>query len=159
MTITNNKAVYMHYTLRDSDGNIMDQSEPNQPLAYLHGAGNIIPGLEGQLEGKSTGDKFQAVVQPEEGYGLHQEELVFKAPRENFQGDFIEVGMEVELNFGDETAVAVVTEVGDEEVSLDLNHPLAGEVLFFDVDIVNVRDASLEEISHGHIHGVGGVIH
>lgn len=159
MTITDNKAVFMHYTLRDQDGNVLDQSENNQPLAYLHGAGNIIPGLEGQLIGKSAGDKFQAIVNPEEGYGLRQEELIFKAPRENFQGDQIEEGMEVELDFGDETAVALVTEVGDTEVTLDLNHPLAGQTLFFDVDVVNVRDASLEEISHGHVHGIGGIIH
>jgi FKBP-type peptidyl-prolyl cis-trans isomerase SlyD len=159
MNISENKAVFIHYTLRDQDGNILDQSDNNQPLAYLHGAGNIIPGLEGQLVGKVAGDKFQAVVQPEEGYGAHQEELVFKAPRENFQGEHLEAGMEVELDFGDETAVALVAEVGDTEVTLDLNHPLAGQTLFFDVDVVNVRDASLEEISHGHVHGIGGIIH
>jgi FKBP-type peptidyl-prolyl cis-trans isomerase SlyD len=159
MIITTNSAVYMHYTLRNAEGEVLDSSADSQPLAYIHGIGFLIPGLEKHMEGKQKGDRFQVSVEPAEGYGEHNEEMVLKAPRANFQGDHLEVGMEVELDLGEESAVALVTEISGDDVTLDLNHPLAGEQLFFDIEVVNVREASADELDHGHIHGPGGVHH
>jgi FKBP-type peptidyl-prolyl cis-trans isomerase SlyD len=158
MNISAHKAVYLNYTLRNENGEILDASE-GQPLAYIHGLGFLIPGLERNLEGRTTGDKFNAVISPDEGYGAFQDELVLKAPLANFQGENLQVGMEVELDLGEEQAVALVTAIEGNDVTLDLNHPLAGETLYFEVEIMQVREASEEELDHGHIHGPGGHHH
>lgn len=158
MNISAHKAVYLNYTLRNDNGEILDASE-GQPLAYIHGLGFLIPGLERHLEGRTTGDKFNAVISPDEGYGAFQDELVLKAPLANFQGENLQVGMEVELDLGEEQAIALVTAIEGNDVTLDLNHPLAGETLYFEVEIMQVREASEEELDHGHIHGPGGHHH
>lgn len=159
-TIAKDSAAFFSYTLKDDEGNIIDQSPEGQPLAYLHGHGNIIPGLEKQLEGKSAGETLVATVTPEEAYGEYQEQAVQQVPRENFQGvDNIEVGMQFQSEAGGQTMLVTVTEVTDEMVTVDANHPLAGKTLHFDVEITEVRAATEDEISHGHIHGVGGVQH
>lgn len=159
-TIAKDSAAFFSYTLKDDEGNIIDQSPEGQPLAYLHGHGNIIPGLEKQLEGKSAGETLVATVTPEEAYGEYQEQAVQQVPRENFQGvDSIEVGMQFQSEAGGQTMLVTVTEVTDEMVTVDANHPLAGKTLHFDVEITEVRTATEDEISHGHIHGVGGVQH
>lgn len=160
MIIDNNAAVYLNYTLTDKDGNVLDKSPEGQPLAYLHGHQNIIPGLEKQLEGKSTGDKLTAVVEAAEAYGEYQEQAVQAIPREHFQGvDNIEVGMQFQSQAGDQVMLVTVKEVADDTITVDGNHPLAGKQLTFDVEITEVRTATDEELTHGHIHGVGGVQH
>ncbi len=161
MQIQDNAVVSIHYTLTNEAGDTIDSSEGAEPLAYLHGAANIIPGLENALLGKAAGDKLTVQVAPEDGYGEHVEELVQQVPQEMFQGvDQVEIGMEfhAESNTGQPIAVTV-TEVKDGMVTIDANHPLAGVALNFDVEIVEVREATAEELEHGHAHGAGGHQH
>ncbi len=160
-TIEKNSAVYFNYVLKDAEGTVIDQSPEGQPLAYLHGHGNIIPGLEKQLEGKSAGEKLVAVVEPAEAYGEYQQEGIQEVPRENFQGvDNIEVGMQFQSQTTDGGMMLVtVKDVTDKIVTVDANHPLAGKQLTFDVEVAEVRSATEEELAHGHIHGKGGVEH
>ncbi|WP_201557248.1 FKBP-type peptidyl-prolyl cis-trans isomerase [Psychrobacter sp. 72-O-c] len=159
-TIAKDTAVKFNYTLKDDEGTILDQSPEGQPLAYLHGHSNIIPGLEQQLVGKSAGEKVNAVVEPVDGYGEYQEQAVQHVPRDNFQGvDDIQPGMQFQSQAGEQVMLVTVTEVNDEEVTVDANHPLAGKRLTFDVEIQEVRAATEEELGHGHVHGAGGVEH
>ncbi|WP_227429341.1 FKBP-type peptidyl-prolyl cis-trans isomerase [Psychrobacter sp. I-STPA6b] len=158
-TITKDTAVLFNYTLTDEDGNVLDQSQ-GEPLAYLHGHNNIIPGLEAQLEGKSAGEKLKAVVEPAQAYGEYQEQAVQEVPRENFQGvEDIQPGMQFQSQAGGQVMLVTVKDVQDDVVIVDANHPLAGKTLTFDVEIVEVRAATEDELSHGHIHGAGGVQH
>lgn len=161
MTIAKDSAVFFNYTLTDSEGNTLDQSPEGQPLGYLHGHNNIIAGLEEQLEGKSAGDKLVAVVEPADAYGEYHEEAIQQVPREHFQGvDDIQVGMQFQAQADNGQAMMVVVkEVSDDIVTIDGNHPLAGKQLSFDVEIADVREATEEELAHGHIHGDGGVHH
>jgi FKBP-type peptidyl-prolyl cis-trans isomerase SlyD len=158
MTIKENSAVSFHYTLTDDDGQTLDSSAGKDPLAYLHGAGNIIPGLESALEGKAVGDAMVVAVTAAEGYGEVQQELIQEVPRDAFQGvDSIEVGMQFEAQTGQGGSVPVtVTAVTDEVVTVDGNHPLAGKNLNFDVSIEDIREATEEEVEQGHINGAGG---
>ncbi|CAM3945014.1 peptidylprolyl isomerase [Psychrobacter arenosus] len=159
-TIAKDSAVLFNYTLTDEEGTVIDQSPEGQPLAYLHGHANIIPGLESQLEGKSAGDKLQAVVAPADGYGEYHDQAVQEIPRENFQGvEDIQPGMQFQSQSGDQVMLVTVKDVNDEIVTVDANHPLAGKTLTFDVEITEVREATAEELSHGHVHGAGGVQH
>ena len=159
-TIAKDTAVKFNYTLKDDDGNILDQSPEGQPLAYLHGHSNIIPGLEQQLEGKSAGERVNAIVEPVDGYGEYQELAVQKVPRDNFQGvEDIQAGMQFQSEAGGQVMLVTVTDVNDEEVTVDANHPLAGKRLTFDVEIQEVRAATEDELNHGHVHGAGGVEH
>ena len=161
MTIKENSAVSFHYTLTDDDGQQLDSSAGKEPLAYLHGAGNIIPGLENALTGKAVGDSMSVAVSAAEGYGEVQKELIQDVPRTSFQGvDEIEVGMQFEAQTGQGGTVPVtVTAVSDETVTVDGNHPLAGKNLNFDVSIEAVRDATEEELEHGYVVGHGGHEH
>jgi FKBP-type peptidyl-prolyl cis-trans isomerase SlyD len=158
MNIQNNSAVSFHYKLTDDDGISIDSSEGKEPLDYLHGAGNIIPGLEKALEGKTIGDSLTVAVTAAEGYGEVQKELIQEVPREAFQGiDTIELGMQFEAQTGQGGTVPVtVVAVTDELVTVDGNHPLAGKNLNFDVTIEAVREASEEEIARGHLHNLDG---
>ena len=158
MTIKDNSAVSFHYTLTDDDGQQLDSSVGKEPLAYLHGAGNIIPGLENALTGKAVGDAMTVAVAAAEGYGEVQKELIQDVPRSSFQGiDEIEIGMQFEAQTGQGGAVPVtVTAVTDEMITVDGNHPLAGKNLNFDVTIEAVRDATEEELERGHVDGAGG---
>ncbi|WP_323841704.1 MULTISPECIES: peptidylprolyl isomerase [unclassified Moraxella] len=158
--IAKDTVVKFNYTLTNNQGEVLDQSH-GEPLAYLHGHHNIIPGLEGQMEGKSAGDKFVAVIAPSDAYGEYLAEAVQSVPRTNFQGvDNIEVGMQFQSQTDDGHVMLVtVKEVTDEEVVVDGNHPLAGQELTFDVEIVEVRAATADEIAHGHAHGAGGHHH
>lgn len=157
MKIQNNSVVSFHYSLTDDDGINIDSSEGKEPLDYLHGAGNIIPGLEKALEGKEVGDSLTVAVSAAEGYGEVQKELIQEVPREAFQGiDSIELGMQFEAQTGQGGSVPVtVIAVTDELVTVDGNHPLAGKNLNFDVTIEEIREASEEELAQGHIHGLG----
>ncbi len=160
MQIAENKVVSIHYTLKDPAGQVIDSSEGQDPLTYLHGASNIIPGLEKELVGKAVGDKLNVTVQPEEGYGQSHPEMVQEVPRNAFQGvDEIQVGQRFEAESNQGPISVVVTAVTEETVTVDGNHPLAGMVLSFDVEIMEIRDASEEELSHGHAHGPGGHHH
>ncbi len=157
MIITDSHVVSIHYTLTDDDGETLDTSSGGDPLMYLHGAGNLIPGLEKALAGKSVGEQLEATIQPEDGYGAVDSELVQLVPHEAFEDiDEIEVGMELEADDPEgESRLVVVQEVTEEGVLIDGNHPLAGQVLHFDVTVANIREATAEEIAHGHAHGPG----
>lgn len=160
MQIADNKVVSIHYTLKNPAGEVIDSSEGNDPLMYLHGASNIIPGLEKELLGKQAGDKLNVTVQPDEGYGQVHQEMVQEVPRDAFQGvDDIQVGQRFEAESNQGPISVVVTAVTDDTVTVDGNHPLAGMVLDFNVEVVDVRDASEEEVSHGHPHGPEGHAH
>ena len=161
MSIKDNSAVSFHDSLADDEGQQLDSSAGKEPLAYLHGAGNIIPGLENALTGKAVGDSMTVAVSAAEGYGEVQQELIQDVPRTSFQGvEQIEVGMQFEAQTGQGGTVPVtVTAVTDETVTVDGNHPLAGKNLNFDVSIEAVRDATAEELEHGHVHGPGGHEH
>ena len=161
MSIKDNSAVSFHYSLADDEGQQLDSSAGKEPLAYLHGAGNIIPGLENALTGKAVGDSMTVAVSAAEGYGEVQQELIQDVPRTSFQGvEQIEVGMQFEAQTGQGGTVPVtVTAVTDETVTVDGNHPLAGKNLNFDISIEAVRDATAEELEHGHVHGPGGHEH
>ncbi len=160
MQIAEKSVVSIHYTLTNAEGNVLDSSEGQDPLAYLHGASNIIPGLENALVGKSVGDSLKVTVEPEEGYGPVRDELVQDVDRSAFSGiDSIEIGMQfmAQTPWG-EQPVTVVKVEGD-NITLDGNHPLAGQTLTFDVEVVEVRAATDEEVEHGHAHGAGGHHH
>ena len=156
MTIQANTVVSIHYTLTDDDGVQLDASQDQQPLTYLHGAGNIIPGLENALEGKSVGDSLQVVIAPAEAYGEYQDNLVQQVPRALFDADQeLRPGMRFQAQTDDGPVSVAITEVADDSVSVDANHPLAGKTLHFDVSVAELRDATAEEIAHGHVHGEG----
>ncbi|HWR96713.1 MAG TPA: peptidylprolyl isomerase [Arenimonas sp.] len=160
MQIKENSVVSFHYTLTGKDGQVIDSSEGNQPLTYLHGVGQIVPGLENALLGKKSGDKMDVEVSAEEGYGEHHDFMVQQVPREAFQGvDEIEPGMQFQAQTPQGAMTVTVTAADETTVTVDGNHPLAGQPLFFAVEIVSVRDASEEEITHGHVHGEGGHHH
>ncbi|GAB4032311.1 FKBP-type peptidyl-prolyl cis-trans isomerase [Spirosoma gilvum] len=153
MNITKNKVAAIHYTLRDDQGNILDSSQGRDPLYYLHGAQNLIPGMEEGLEGRTTGDHFQIDVAPEKGYGKRDPKLVEAVPLQAFGGQNVEVGMQFQTNDGQ---VITVTKVEPDTITVDANHPLADQNLHFDVEVIEVRDASADELAHGHVHGPGG---
>ena len=154
LLIGDNLVVSIHYTLTNDAGEVLDSSEGSEPLNYLHGAGNIIPGLENALVGKVEGDSLQVTVQPEEGYGPVVDELVQKVPQEMFAGvDDVDVGMVFQTQTPDgQQLLVTVTDIADDGITIDGNHPLAGQVLNFAVAITGVRDATPEEIAHGHVH-------
>ncbi len=154
MKIENNRVVSIHYTLTNNDGEVLDTSEGREPLNYIAGAGNIIPGLDNELLGLTVGDKKQVVVQPKDGYGESDESLIQKLPRDAFSGiDDIKAGMEFQAQGPNgEVQYVVVKQVEENEITIDGNHALAGVVLNFDVSIADIRDASTEEIEHGHVH-------
>jgi FKBP-type peptidyl-prolyl cis-trans isomerase SlyD len=156
MQIKKDTVASIHYTLRDGDGNILDTSSGREPLTYLQGAGNLIMGMEEGLEGKKKGDKFQLKISPDKGYGVKDDNLVQKVPRSAFGSQEVKKGMQFQTNQGQ---VVTVTDVGLESITVDANHPLAGVELHFDVEVTDVRAASAEEVSHGHVHGAGGHHH
>jgi FKBP-type peptidyl-prolyl cis-trans isomerase SlyD len=158
--IENNKVVTLNYTLKDNDGNILDKSDDGT-FVYLHGAMNIIPGLENALAGKASGDDLSVSVSPEEGYGVRDDSRVQQVPKNMFEnGSDIQVGMQFHAQGQNgEVLVVTVADVLEDEVVVDANHPLAGKELNFDVTVVEIRDASAEELEHGHVHGPGGHQH
>ncbi|AUZ04461.1 MULTISPECIES: FKBP-type peptidyl-prolyl cis-trans isomerase [Vitreoscilla] len=159
MTVENGKVVSFHYTLTNAAGEVLDKSQEH-PMPYLHGAGNIIPGLEKELAGKVAGDKLTVNVPAAEAYGEYHEQLVNEVPREAFQGvDVIEPGMQFQAGTPEGVQIITVKAVEGDLVIVDANHPLAGEDLTFEVEIVEVREATEEETAHGHVHGVGGHHH
>ena len=161
MTIQLHRAVGFHYILTDDTGTELDNSSGRDPMTYIHGMGMIIPGLEQALEGQVVGASLNVSIAPEDGYGVVDLQMIEEVPRESFRDvDTIEVGMQFEAQTekGDTVAVTV-TAVSDDTVTVDGNHPLAGKTLNFDVSVEEVRDATEEELEHGHVHGPGGHEH
>ncbi len=153
MQISKDKVVAINYTLRDSEGEVLDASPEGEPLQYVHGAGNIIPGLENALEGKEPGDDLSVTVPPEEAYGERDDRLQQDVPLEMFQGvDKVEPGMRFQAQTEGGTQIVTVAAVEDDKVTVDANHPLAGQTLSFEVNVSEVREASDEELEHGHVH-------
>ena len=160
MKVANKTVVVIDYTLTDNDGEVIDTSEGAGPLAYLHGAGNIVEGLEDALMGKEAGDAVKASVEPAKGYGDRHEDMQQDVPKELFGGvENIEVGMQFQSETDQGPVLVTVIEISEEMVTVDGNHPLAGVHLNFDVSIREVREASEEELEHGHVHGEGGHQH
>jgi len=154
MKIDNKCVVSLHYTLTNDRGEQLDSSAGSDPLEYLHGGEGIIPGLERELSGKEVGDKFVVTIQPEDAYGDSRPELISQVPRSQFpEGQEIQPGMQFNAQGPNgETQLITVKNVEDEHVTVDGNHPLAGEVLHFDVSVEKIRAATEEEIAHGHPH-------
>lgn len=153
LMIGKNSVVAINYTLTNDAGEVMDSSEGGAPLTYLHGAHNLIAGLEKELEGKTAGAKFNATIAPEDGYGESDPAMIQTLPREMFRGvDNIEVGMGFTAQGPQGQQHIVVTAVSGDEVTVDGNHPMAGKTLHFAVEVVSVREATAEEIDHGHVH-------
>jgi len=146
-------AVTIDYKLT-IDGEIIDSSEEDGPLDYLHGHENIIPGLERELTGMKIGEQKNVTVAPEDGYGTVDEEAMLEVPRSEFPNEVpLEIGIELEVTDQEgDMLFATIVEVGNKTVKLDTNHPLAGKALNFDVTVVDLREASEEEIAHGHVH-------
>ena len=160
MQVSKNKVVSIDYTLTGPNGNVLDTSKGRGPMAYLHGAGNIIPGLEAALDGKSSGESLTVQVAPENAYGPRDEKMIQPVPRERFQGVAdIQPGMQFHADTPQGRRVVTVVGVDVANVRIDANHPLAGVALKFDVEILDIRDATPEELQHGHVHGPGGHAH
>jgi FKBP-type peptidyl-prolyl cis-trans isomerase SlyD len=160
VNIAANSVVIFHYTLRDASDKELETSRGADPSAYLHGSRNLIPGLEAAMVGKTAGDVFSATVVPEDAYGLHNPEKMQRVPAKHlvFKGK-LRPGMVAQLQTSDGLRPVTVTKAGKFTADVDTNHPLAGQTLTFDIEIIEVRPASAEELSHGHAHGPGGHHH
>ncbi|MBU0929322.1 MAG: peptidylprolyl isomerase [Spirochaetes bacterium] len=153
MDIQKDRVVSIDYMLKDAQGTMIDRSE-GEPLVYLHGNDNIIPGLERHLDGKKAGDKVQCVIAPADAYGEHDKEMVFTVSKKDFaEPDKIEAGMQFQAQEEGGMRVVTVVAVEGDAVTIDANHPLAGKELHFDVTVKDVREALPEELEHGHVHG------
>ena len=160
MQIAKNSVAAFHYTLTDDQGQVIDRSEGREALTYLHGSGQIVPGLEKQMEGRQSGDKFSTDVTPEEGYGVHHAQLMQEVPISAFQGVAdIQPGMQFQGRGPQGEINVIVSRVEGDKVFIDGNHPLAGKTLHFAIEVTGVRAATDEELAHGHVHGAGGHHH
>ncbi len=159
--IKENSVVTIHYELKNAQGEVLDSSKGQDPLVYLQGAGNIIIGLEEELAGKKVGDEVTAVIAPEKGYGMPVDALIQTVPRSAFGEaiDQVTVGMRFQAETEQGPVPVVVTAMEGDTVTVDGNHPLAGQELHFKVSVSAVRNASAEEVEHGHVHGAGGHHH
>jgi len=164
MQITADKVVSFHYELSEVGGELLESSRDAEPTLYLHGHSNILPRLEEALEGKAVGEKVEVELTPEQGYGLRREGAVQRVPIKHLHNhealkNKIKVGSKVLVNTQQGPWEAVVLKVGKFNVDIDSNHPLAGKTLNFAIEVVGLRDATAEELAHGHAHGVGGHQH
>lgn len=162
MSITKDSVVQFHYRLKDEAGELIESSADGEPMAYLHGHGNIIVGLEKAMAGKAAGDSFTATIEPSEAYGPLRENAIQRVPIKHLQGakkKKLQPGMTVWLDTDQGDRQVTVVKVGKFSADVDSNHPLAGKSLTFEVDVIEVRDATAEEKSHGHAHGAGGHHH
>ena len=160
MQIGPETVVTFHYTLRDESGAQLETSRGGDPAAYLHGADNIIPGLESAMTGRISGDSFTTTVNPEDAYGVRNAESVQRVPVKHlvYRGK-LEAGDVVQLSTNHGMRAVTVVKAGRHSADVDTNHPLAGQTLVFDIEIVDARPATAEELAHGHVHGVGGHHH
>ena len=157
MQVADDTVVSVHFSLTDADGELIDRSADQEPLAYLHGRGNLIPGLENALAGKAAGENFTLTLEPEQAYGEYDRELVQTIPVSDLEGvDDIEQGMQLETENPDGPKTVWVSKIEGDQVTLDGNHPLAGETLTFEIELVEVREPTENELTHGHVHGPGG---
>jgi len=160
MQIAADRVVTIHYTLKDETGEVLDSSAGGEPLAYIQGHGNLVPGLEKALEGKEGGTALTVTLSPADGYGVRDAKLVQRVPRRSIQGSGdIRKGMQFQARTEDGMRVFTVTGLAGDMVTLDGNHPLADRTLHFEVEVVSVREATTEELEHGHVHGPGGHHH
>lgn len=160
MIVENKKVVSFHYTLRNSDGEQLETSRDKQAMSYLHGVRNIIPGLEKAMAGKAVGDEFEVTLAPAEAYGERKPNSIQRIPAKRFNNaKRLQPGQLVSIQTRQGQMQGVVVKVGRFNVDVDVNHPLAGQTLTFDIEITDIRDASEEETAHGHVHGPGGVEH
>jgi len=160
MIVEKDKVVSFHYTLKNAAGEQTETSRENDPMTYLHGANNIIVGLEKAMEGHSVADEFVVTVEPEEGYGIRNEKNVQRVPLKRLKGvGKISVGQVLNLKTNKGQVQVTVLKVGRFNVDVDGNHPLAGAALTFEVEVMDIRDASEEELAHRHVHGPGGHQH
>lgn len=160
MTIAKNKVVSIHYTLTGDDGGVIDSSNGREPFAFIHGIGMIVVGLEEALEGKGQGEKFNVSIPADKGYGPRHDQMVQDIPKDQFPADHeIKVGDQFHAQGDHGSQIVTVTAVAADKVTIDANHPLAGKTLNFDVEVIEVRDATPDELSHGHVHGPGGHQH
>lgn len=160
MIVEKDKVVNFHYTLKNADGEEMESSRERDPMVYLHGANNIIVGLEKAMEGRTTGDTFEVTVEPEEAYGVRNEGNIQRIPLKRLKGlGKIMPGQILNLQTNEGPVQVTTVKVGRFNVDVDANHPLAGATLTFDVEITGIRDATEEETEHGHAHGPGGHQH
>ena len=154
--ISDSKVVLIHYTLTSDKGETLDSSDGNPPLAYIQGKWNIIPGLENALVGKVVGDKLNVTIPPQEAYGEHNDDLIQTMSRTSFQGiEDIQPGMQLQMESSEGPQMITVSKVEGDEITVDGNHPLAGEELTFDVEVGEIREATGEELEHGHVHSPG----
>lgn len=158
MQVADKTVVTFDYTLARPDGSQLESSrDGGEPVSYLHGAANIIPGLERALAGKAAGDRVQVTVAPEEGYGPRREDMKQRIPAKYLGGaKNLRPGMQVPLQLEHGTQLVTVLKVGKFSVDIDANHPLAGQTLCFDIEIKAVRAATDDEVAHGHAHGADG---
>lgn len=160
MKISTNKVIVLHYAVSDSEDTLIDSSYDHKPLAVIQGTGYLIPGLEQALDGHQAGDKFDVAVSPDQAYGVRIDEYVQTVPKAMFADiEDLAVGTQLRATTDDGEQTVIVIDVTDDEITVDGNHPLAGIELKFDVDILEVRDATEDELSHGHVHGEGGCGH
>lgn len=160
MNIAKETVVSMNYTLKDDQGQVLDSSSDGNPLVYLHGVGQLIPGLEQALEGKAKGEKVNVSIPPEQAYGQRHDQMIQAVPKSEFEeADKIQVGMQFEAQTDGGPIIFTVVNIEENEFIMDGNHPLAGMTLHFDVEVTDIRVATAEEISHGHVHGPDGVDH
>jgi len=160
MTIQDKKAVSFHYTLTNQDGEQIESSRDKEPMTYLHGARNIIPGLESAMVGKAVGDEFKVTIEPAQAYGEKVQAKIQRISSKHFKfPKKLKPGQVVGLQTKNGPVKATIVKIGRFNVDVDANHPLAGQTLTFDVEVSAVRDATEEELAHGHAHGPGGVDH
>jgi FKBP-type peptidyl-prolyl cis-trans isomerase SlyD len=160
MTISENMVVSFHYTLTNGEGTQIESSRERDPMSYLHGSNNIIPGLERAMEGREAGEEFSVTVPPEDAYGTRSEANIQRIPLKRLgMTTRPQVGQVLGLQTNQGPVQVTVVKVGKFNIDVDANHPLSGQTLTFDVEITEVREASEEELSHGHAHGVGGHDH
>jgi FKBP-type peptidyl-prolyl cis-trans isomerase SlyD len=159
MKIEKDRVVRFHYSVAEQGQASLESSQGSEPLAILFGRGNVIPGLEKAMEGHAAGDRFEADVPAGEAYGEIREGLSQRVPKKHFNGQRLEPGMQVVLNTNFGPRAVTIQKVGMSVVDVDLNHPMAGKDLHFDIEIVDVREATAEELEHGHVHGDGGHHH
>ena len=160
MQIEKNRVVFLHYTLKGDDGTVIDSSSGRQPMSYLHGKNTIIPGLEQALAGRNAGDKVEVAIAPDQGYGRRDDRLVQILPRSKFEGvGDLKPGMQVRASGSQGARLVTIVRVDRDFITVDANHPLAGRTLHFAVEITEVRKATHEEVSHGHVHAPGAHQH
>lgn len=159
MQIADKHVVTIHYTVKTQDGDVIDSSDGSEPLAFIQGTKFMIQGLEEALYDKQKGEQFELTVAPDKAYGERQDQLVQEVPANMFEGMDVEVGMSFRATTDHGEQSVMIIDKDDEHVTVDGNHPLAGMTLMFDVTIEDVRDASAEELQHGHVHGAGGCGH